>query len=441
MKKFFYSVAALLITIQANATTRSVPCSGTITSSVQNAINSSIDGDIVEIGSGSCSLAEISWKDKNITLKGQGIDSTNITFLSTNTIVVDAPAKSSFRITGLTANLGSEDNAGAIQLKNDTSTEQKGFRIDHIKFVTTAAASSGMHRPIQVQGLLYGVIDSSVFNMNHATAGISIDPFLNSEWPGILGGTSWNKPLGLGTDSAVYLEDNTFTFLKAANDGGGAFAIDGAYGMRVVFRHNTVTNGYYMSHWLEGNRRGPVKNEIYENNFVGNLPAYTLPRPVWLGGGTGVIFNNTVSGTGWGTVNFVLEDRRSCDNVCNGNNASDGNMAGESGWPCGDQIGRGGGSFKSQPSVPLYVWNNGASKVELQGTCSTPSLLNAHIKTSAHSNGDKDYCVGDTSMPTSCGNHTNTYTPYTYPHPVTLSGGTNNSTGIASPTGVQIISP
>jgi hypothetical protein len=403
--KILYLILTFTFAIPVQATIRTIPCSGTITSSVQSAINSSTDGDIVNIEAGSCSLESVSWTDKNITVQGQGIDVTTLTF-----------------------------NSGGITLINDSTTERKGFRLDHVKFVTMAATSSGMHRPIRVQGLLYGVIYSNIFNINHRMAGNTFEPYLNSEWPGLMGVTSWSKSLGLGTDSAVYMEDNTFTFTSGSD--GGSFVVDGGYGMRLVFRHNTVTDGYYMSHWYEGNRRGPVKNEIYENKFNSTGAVSTMPRPIWLGGGTGVIFNNTVSGTGWWTKNIVLEDKKSCNNICNGSDANDGNMAGESGWPCSDQIGRGVGALKSQPTVPLYVWNNGNTSVELQEACLNRSLLSAHVKTSVHSNGDKDYCVGSTTMPGSCGNHQNTFTPYTYPHPITLAGGPEP---LNSPTNLRIL--
>ena len=35
---------------------------------------------------------------------------------------------------------------------------------------------------------------------------------------------------------------------------------------------------------------------------------------------------------------------------------------------------------------------------------------------------DKDYCFGCGSMPTSCNGQSVSYTPYAYPHPLTVDG-------------------
>lgn len=187
--------------------------------------------------------------------------------------------------------------------------------------------------------------------------------------------------------------------------------------------------------------------------------------------GTGVIYNNKVSGYGLNKAwlgltrattafDYTGSYYGNCWGPSNSNYAGgatqsyDGNLEGN-GWPCRDQIGRGSGVAlgDAQPSVPLYLWNNGpqdkcynsaASGAACDGTADI--VLNAaggtkvgtiadYIKTTAHSNGDKDYCVGTTTMPASCGNHTNTYAPYTYPHP--LQAGVD-TTPPAAPTGLEV---
>ena len=63
---------------------------------------------------------------------------------------------------------------------------------------------------------------------------------------------------------------------------------------RYVFRHNTVTDMYLEAHSIQGTVRACRKWEIYENTITkANFDVY---RPMFLRGGTGVVFNNTVKG-------------------------------------------------------------------------------------------------------------------------------------------------
>jgi hypothetical protein len=92
------------------------------------------------------------------------------------------------------------------------------------------------------------------------------------------------------------------------------------------------------------------------------------------------------------------------------------------------------------------AWNNGStSTCATGGTCNSTStfVLNsgsmaAYMKSSTHSNGDKDFCVGGSTMPGTCGNYTTTYKPFTYPHPL-ASGSSGGGTPPNAPSGVQAI--
>jgi hypothetical protein len=98
---------------------------------------------------------------------------------------------------------------------------------------------------------------------------------------------AWNAPLALGTEQAVFLEDNYFKANRCA--------IQANNGARYVFRHNDISNNQPDSaaiyahgkglYWPRGTR----SFEIY-NNRLRN------PEPRWagitLGGGSGVIFDN-----------------------------------------------------------------------------------------------------------------------------------------------------
>ena len=390
----------------ASAATRNVTCSGTITTALQAAVDASSDDDIVNIGAGSCSTAQVSFSNKNITIQGQGQSSTELTFATTKGFSIVAETKAGFRITAMEIQLGSSDNTGGIYIDNDTATPISGWRIDNITFTTTANCSSGAHRPITVKGFAWGVIDSCTFDMTHVTAGITVDGWNNEgDVVGNVGGNSWEDvAVGLGTNSAIYIEDSTFNM----SDAGDSWITDSNYGGRIVVRYNTINGASIAGHWAENSgKRGPVKWEIYENTI--NISS----RALWILGGTGVIFNNDFTGS---NDTIEIGDRRSCDAQCDGTDTThDGNVS-DNGWPCMDQIGRGGGAYGNQPSLPYYMWNNDGATVSLMGGCD--ALQASHVKSTAHANSEVDYCEAVTTMPSSCGTHTNTYSPYTYPHPL-----------------------
>lgn len=172
-----------------------------------------------------------------------------------------------------------------------------------------------------------------------------------------------------------------------------------------------------MTHAGRSTHRGGLKLEVYNNTFTSNIG---FIWPALIRSGTGVIFNNIVSGN-YVTKNYLIDNQRTClasfGPRCDGNSAKyDGNTPGEYGWPCEGQIGRGGGAWGRQTSVPLYAWNNGSIVIAVNSNfdlclSAPPPILSDHIKATAHSNGEVDYANnGSTPRPG--------YTPYTYPHPL-----------------------
>ena len=186
------------------------------------------------------------------------------------------------------------------------------------------------------------------------------------------------------------------------------------------------------------------------------------------GGGTGLIYNNTISGF---PQNFVLlgegrlPDQSQSGSpllFCDGTHNWDGNAGDSSapGWPCLSQTGRDAGrtmaqiqAGNKQASFPLYLWNNGP-----QDRCSNPSAGGTacdnsfgvdtysasaprYFKSTPHTtsgfgNGDVDYFIG-TAKPSGAGTHHLIYTPYTYPHPLT--GGSGGVTAPSPPENVKVV--
>jgi len=395
--------------------------SSPITTALQDAIDSAIDDDIINIGSGSCSSASVSWSNKNITVQGQGDDSTYVSLTGTTLFSITATTKAKFVIKNMdiTTDVG-DGNTIYIYHNQATPTGggSDGFRITGLTMHTDASGSS--NRLIMILGLVFGVIDNCDFDQNQAGNVIAVESYYNSSSCGSAnpGCESWEDvALGLGGDSAVYIEYCTFDTGTADTGETQSWVVDSYYGSRVVFRYNTVVGrwGAVSTHWAGNSNwsRGPLKFEVYENTF-NNINA-----PIQMHGGTGVIYNNTFNDS----KAITIGDRRSCLQVyttnCDGNDSThDGNVS-DNGWPCSDQIGRGGGAWGSQPSLPLYLWNNGGATAGLMGGCFDGGTLQAsHVKSTAHANGEVDYCEHSTTMPSSCGTHTNTYSPYTYHHPL-----------------------
>lgn len=423
-------------------------CTGTNDhTKIQTAINSAVDGDVVQIQAGTCAIGGlISWTNKNITVQGAGIGATTLNSnIDTFHVNVTNASKANFRITGMTITGKYAGSNKSIYLSSvGLPVAATGrFRVDHIRLYYPTSDDDSIQ--IFVEGILWGLIDHIDFTcqgcLNTSVTGITDDDYNLGR---LYGKTIGDLPVGLGTNAAVYVEDSTFFNQSPTR----SWAVnDVIYGGRMVFRHNvSVGNAHFQTHPTRNRDRGGLLTEVYNNHFTGAgpLPAFTVSN---IRSGTGVFFNNTIDGNWQNPTPFTdnarcpTGDTCSSSNgspigFCNGSSGYDGNIE-ASGWPCFDQIGR---NPQNQTSLPFYYWNNGPElkchdtsqpgsvcsgslAPKLNDGCSNQALLATYIKTTPHVNGDKDYCVGTTSMPGSCGNHTNTYTPYTYPHPLQLGGG------------------
>lgn len=427
MKSLVFLLALASGAPAAFAATRSVGCSGDITSSLQSAINSSADGDVVNVGSGSCSAGTVSWTNKNITVQGQGTGSTTVSGLSFNVI---NSQKSNFRISGFNVGAASTWKINAVE----RTTGIKGWRIDNIAF---SYPNCGQNIAIQVYGNNWGLIDSSSFNnagnaifvTAYAENTNEVNPWPPTGDPG-MGGYAWLLPLNLGSDEALYVENNTFTMASGCYFGVG----DMYYGGRTVFRHNKVTNAYWQNHAARAYERGGnLKAEIYNNDF--NATDTNWYRAIHMRSGTGVIFNNTLRGA-FKTIQ-VDNQRSNGQNgsapfgVCDGSSKWDGNT-GSAGYPCLDQIGRGPGVNPltgKQPSVPLYGWNNGsATGCSAGGSCANDiKIVNDG---DAHVQEGRDFFNGTAAKAG--------YTPLAYPHPL-RSGSTPPASPPPAPTNLIVM--
>jgi hypothetical protein len=386
---------------------------------VQAAVDAAGDGDVVLVPPGECTWTtpqdefgnyshdpSVVIQEKAITLQGAGIDRTVIVdgTLGCDSDcwgqyplrIVGAEGKP-FRLTGISfrgAQGGPPDAFGVVNISGTC----KDFRVDHCKF------ENNHTRGLIVSGHTYGVIDQCVFLRENEAVQCIYGRGDNHE--------AWQRPLTLGTAAALYIEDCLFEHQGGYSGG----VIDGDSGVRYVIRHNMVINSYVVHHGPEfggsdpyTSLRGGFSFEVYDNVFSVDSDVWTAISP-W--SGTGVVFNNVFTGTGYFYHPILLRCRRSCQpyppfGMCNGQSPFDGNTPGMNGYPCLDQVGYAtdAGLGTPQAQEPMYEWDNTAKgadvDIDVRAECVTETW---------HLQENRDF-HNDTARPG--------YSPYVYPHPLT----------------------
>jgi hypothetical protein len=345
-----------------------------------------------------------------VTLQGAGGTATTIDVTAANgqtALYINAAVGA--RVTGIRFLCGQVKFSGS------------GVRIDHNTFechqhnvsVYTAgvyATNTNASGANQLSAPLKGLIDNNHFiDMRVLVFRFGADGNISENG----GATVWSDALGLGTDDAVYVEDNDFHMESFQN------AIDCEFAGKFVFRYNTVVDTYLEMHPARGQARGCRKWEIYNDTLTQSV--LSVAQPFSIRGGTGVMFGTRWTGT-FGDGNGQLAIVRAVENLgpgtwlgCDGTSPWDGNQD-ATGWPCLDQPGRGGDfgtPFNGSPppyspppqlSVPAYFWDNLMNGAQL-------SVVPHDAPSAARLMINRDYFVSpSTAMPG--------YTPYTYPHPL-----------------------
>lgn len=431
----------MMLSINTTAGRAATITAGSCSSSaVQAAINSASSGDIVVVPTGDCTwTSTVTITNKRLTLKGAGIGSTNITDQGSGGAALDvggASATNFVDISGFTFIKGINHSGGIIQISGQLFSV--GFRFHHNRILQASSGSRGIYIYE-----VYGLIDHNTIDVT-ATSGSIQSISIDGSSVGTDGGyTPWQQPLTLGTDKAVYVEDNVITY--NTSNTGTEDALDAYSGARFVVRYNKINNISMGHHGTDsGGNRSPVSFEVYNNIWVNN--SSTKIRGWTVRGGTGVFFNNTYSGTissGWYEITLLLY--RACSTnvsswqLCNGTKWSIGSTdfstnesrtcsttgsvkflssnsdqvsisgtryfdgSGTGGYPCRDQPGIGPG----QVSAPIYAWNNtgvGIGPYDMGDPGNCNGLGIAHYIAL-----NRDY-FQNTARPG--------YTPYVYPHPL-----------------------
>lgn len=398
------SVIIMMCVLVTEGAADTIEASSVSRSTVAEAISRATSGDTVSIPAGRATWSSnISIPDsKRITVRGAG---------ATETVIVGGGAFSLGTSGSRITRIGFESND-----RDFISVAGKGWRIDHCTFTNTGSSSClGVYASSQSsEPPPAGVVDHCTFNFTRVIVYGSRD---------LMGSHIWAEPLGLGTDNAVFIEDCTFRWNGFGN------CVDSQYAGRYVFRYNTVIDTVCEVHSTSNpsSRTAGRSWEIYENTFeaVNETPWY----PFRIRGGTGVVFNNTITGR-YENQHIAFDNVRSCDGRCDGTSPMDGNQRGEAGYPCRDQIGRStdafeyqeDGNWPSQELDPAYAWGN----VNDTGTAEFVTIRCQESQN--HIQEGRDFYNG-TPKPG--------YTPYAYPHPrVTADDG-----DVEPPTGEEVEPP
>ncbi|MBK9948877.1 MAG: hypothetical protein IPP12_17050 [Nitrospira sp.] len=396
----------LTISLGEAATITAASCAST---HVQAAINAAVSGDQVAVPAGSCTWSgtgAVQISNKNITLKGAGIDVTTISIASAEGLRVPSANTGAFRITGFTfrstGNFGTDTGFAMMSIRGG-----KGWRIDNNKLkiysnVLSYAGGNGIY----TWGDVGGLVDHNQF-LNEETSTNCWHAALYVEGNGA---AAWALPSQIGSAAnTVFVEDNVVTETRQCS-AHNPHAVYGQRGGIFVARHNTITNANIDSHGFcatYGTREFEISNNSWIISTSRNLDALMFIR-----GGTGVVYGNTLTlqtSASYNNMMKLTEYRCNNPSQCSGSVVQDGVTAGTccTTYPCTDQIGRG----QNQTLDPLYVWNNsgmsGMALVNISNECG-----GAQVSTFIQAS--RDYFIGSTPKPG--------YSPYTYPHP-SISGG------------------
>ncbi len=266
---------------------------------IQTCANSALNGDTIALPAGTYSASQLITITKALTIQGAGIGSTIVSDSDSAAepllrwVCVDGK---SHRLTGFEFN----DNGGSSAARFDLqckSTANTTFRVDHNKFDDLAGEA------LAPQDMI-GVIDHNTFHHTTAHGNDSIMiRFYDRHWHGNgnYGDQSWHDTVTWGGSEFLFVEDNTFTY-----DGAYGAITDGAFGQRIVFRHNTINHGWFEVHGSEsgGRDRGGRAQEVYQNTYAWNGNGYQISNIrsgsglIWGNAGTNAL-NNTAYASTW----------------------------------------------------------------------------------------------------------------------------------------------
>ncbi len=282
-------------------------CSATPTqSSVQNCLNTIASGGTVNISAGSASWnasPAVTVSAKKVTIIGattctgtgdpgggtSGVvsctDNTNITLTACGAMALTGSASNFVDVSGITFidNVQCFGNPGVVNMLGTHGQQSFRFHHNHIK---GSASQETVGMSVQ-NG--YGLVDHNYFQ----DIGGNLIPLNTFGDMASNGYQNWTDPSQIGTNNAIYIEQNYYTIAVTNNEG----FIDCYFGAKNVVRFNTI-NGTEIGgcHGTDTHSRSPVYWEEYGNHITNN----TGNGPYEMGherGGTSLVWREHVDGS------------------------------------------------------------------------------------------------------------------------------------------------
>jgi len=372
------SISAQAYTVSTNSSHIPVYTTNGSQSDTQAAINAAANGDVIQLPAGSLTWSAGVTINHGVTIEGRGVSSTTLTNPGTSFSLFDVSCNHvQTHITGIAFK-------GQYAIKVGGSYTTHKFRISNCTFDCGTA-----------QGILLQFLDNAPGLVDHCTfsAG-NASEMIHNMGVGPDNTAGWTNDVNPGSASAVYIENCTFNKNPAVDQYfWGTAAIQSYYGARTVMRYCKLNYCHIDQHGNVPPLYGARWWEFYNNTFYvppnGNQSDYFALR-----GGSGVVFNNHVSGgpnTGSGQIQ-LYSDETTNPPLCG---------------PGGGIFVNGGRSFS-----PVYIWGN------------DPSMTAG--STSSNVIQGRDYLVSSTQptsmikrqLTTDNASTKYSYKPYVYPHPL-----------------------
>jgi hypothetical protein len=275
---------------------------------VQAAIDSAIDGDVVQIPDGSCTWttsgawgeAAVYITDKAVTLRGNGVYEVDSAHHDTGNwpltitlniqdgsgIEISGSSGQKIRVTGIyfTGSVaGGTSGFGAVGISS--SNKASDVRVDNCKF-----SVSGCSVASETSGL-GGLVDHIYVHTGCDTGGMVTAEDTRNDG---LGNWAFTQPVGFGSKNFLFIEDSTFWKECTGPSGSAPNVVDAQAGGKFVFRYNYVKNGFISPHGAESGapERSGYAFEVYENELYWDLPGDKFHAAVFQRGGTMLVYNN-----------------------------------------------------------------------------------------------------------------------------------------------------
>jgi len=369
-------------------------------SSVGTCISNASSGDLINVsGTATWSASVTIPNSKNLILSGGG----NATITNVSITINSAATGAGSRVTGFIFNGNYSTNPaittnGCGGLASCGGTVTVPYRIDNNTFNDTPDSVNF----ISVSGNGPGLIDHNTFNGGGASEMIhnmGVDA------------TGWTSNATPGSPYMVYIETNTFSYPASGSPAYayGTMAIESYYGSQNVFRYNTLNMCGLDQHGTPGNVWARWW-EIYDNTFTTNVANANEGTYITLRGGSGVVFGNSHSGTD-GASCCGIDIWVECVNP--GQQCTSGAT-----YPQLYQVGRG----ISESLSPAYLWANTDPQQSGGAMLVSSESPLAQLNRDYYSSVTQPSSLKRWELTTDTSSTTYSYTPFTYPYPLTSAG-------------------